>query len=172
MTTSRKLCRSGQPCTPETMKEALDCLAHHGALPVKGLAERIGHVSEGTLGKQLSKYDEDNYPPLRQVVPLTVAAENDALITYLARACGGVFVRLHASAGHDVDAEHIGKALREFADVLQCHASASADGVVTADEANTLDREVDEACAELAALKMRFRARVQPSPMGLARRSA
>lgn len=163
MTTSRKLCRSGHPCTPDSIKQALDCIGHHGALTVKTLAERLGHVSEGTLGKQLSQYDDDNYPPLRQVVPLTLAAENDALITYLARACGGVFVRVDAGAGHGVDAEQLGKAVREFADVLQCHASACADGLVTAQEATTFDREADEACAAIAALKLRFRSRVQAS---------
>lgn len=172
MTTSRKRCRSGHPCTPTTLKEALDCLGHHGALAVRELAERLGHVSEGTLGKQLSQYDEDNYPPLRQVVPLTLASQNDALLVYLSRAVGGVFVRVEGTVVQGADAAQLSRAVREFGELLECHGAACADGVVTEAEADVFDREADEACAAIAALKIRFRTRVQPRPMGPARRSA
>lgn len=161
MTTSRKRCRSGHPCTPTTIKEALDCLGHHGALTVADLAERLGHVTAGTLGKQLSQYDEDNYPPLRQVVPLTLASQNDALIGLLARLCGGVFVRVDAGG---VDGEQLGRTVREFGEMLECHAAACADGAVTREEADEFDREADEAMAAIAALKLRVRARVPISP--------
>jgi hypothetical protein len=167
MTTSRKLCRSGQSCTPRTLKEALDCLGHHGALTVRELAEQLGHVSEGTLGKQLSLYDDDNYPPLRHVVPLTLASRSDAVIDYLARAVGGLFVRV---AGAGLDGQLLGTSVREFGEMLECHAVLLADGVVTEAEAETFAREADQAMAAIEILKQTIRARVpRPEP---ARRSA
>jgi len=151
MTTSRKLCRSGHPCTPATLKEALDCLGHHGALPVHLLAERLGHVSEGTLGKQLSRYDEDNFPPLRQVVPLTLASQSDALIAYLSRAVGGVFVRVEGSG----DGAQLGRTVREFGELLECHAAVMVDGLVSEAEFAAFAREADEAIAAIVSLKLR-----------------
>lgn len=168
MTTTPKRCRSGQRCQPVTLKEALDCLGHHGALTVRELAERLGHISEGTLGKQLSLYDEDNYPTLRQVVPLTLASKNDAVIGLLARQCGGVFVRVDAAG---VDGEQLGRTVCEFGEMLQSHAAACADGTVTAEEAEDFSREADEAMAAIAALKLRVRARV-PAPAATPRRIA
>ncbi len=157
MTNTPKRCRSGERCTPTSLKEALDCLGHHGALTVRELAEQLGNVSEGTLGKQLSLYDEDNYPPLRQVVPLTLASKSDAVVAYLARAVGGVFLRPEAGG---VDGEQLGRTVREFGEMLQCHGTACADGMVTTEEADRFDREADEAIAAIAVLKLRVRGRV------------
>lgn len=157
MTTTPKRCRSGERCQPATLKEALDCLGHHGALTVKELAERLGHITESTLGKQLSLYDEDNYPTLRQVVPLTLASRSDAVIDYLARAVGGVFFR--PPVGGEDEAQ-LGRTVREFGEMLQCHGATLADGRVTADEAERFAREADDVIAAVAGLKGRVRARV------------
>ena len=172
MTTSRKICQSGHPCTPATLKEALDCLGHHGALTVRQLAERLGHISEGTLGKQLSQYDEDNYPPIRQVVPLTLASENDALITHLARAVGGVFVRVPTAAG-TVESQAFARMVKEFGELLAAVAEAWADdGHVTPDELDRVEREWLDVATAGAAYVEQLRLAVSTTTAPTLRKSA
>lgn len=140
MTTTPKRCRSGQRCQPVTLKEALDCLAHHGALTVRELAERLGHISERTLGKQLSLHDDKNYPTLRQVIPLTLASESDALVAYLAEAVGGVFVRVPTGLASG-DTAAVARIVREFGELLEAVAQSTADGRVTSDELARVEQE-------------------------------
>jgi hypothetical protein len=166
MTTSRKLCRSGAHCQPATLKEALDCLGHHSDITVRQMADRLGHVTEGTLGKQLSLYDDDNYPPLRNLVPLMNAASNDALIEYLARSVGGVFFRPMVSGA---DGEQLGRTVREFGELLQCHGITLADGRVTEAEAEEFDRQADDVIAAVAQLKLRVRERAASDAAGVRR---
>lgn len=158
-TTTRTRCRAGARCQPASLKEALDCLGHHGDLTVAQLAERLGHISEGTLGKQLSQYDEDNYPTLRHVIPLTRASGSDALIRYLAEACGGVFFRVPSvSAALDVSA--IATIVREFGELLEEVSRATADGRVTDDELTRVRREANDVITAIAAYVERLHTQV------------
>lgn len=165
---TRKLCRSGRPCQPADLKEALDCLGHHSDRPLREVAERVGR-SESTLGKECSRYDEDHYPPLRMVVPLTLASENDALITYLARAVGGVFVRIESVVGPGVDQEHAARAVATFGALLQQFGAALADGTITDQEADAIQYAGDDAITAIAGLSAYARQRVRLSVVGRAR---
>jgi hypothetical protein len=164
VTTSRKLCRGGHRCTPTSLKEALGCVGCHSARPIRELAECIG-VSEGTLGKQLSQYDEDNYLPLRHLVPLTLAAQNFAVFEQQARAVGGIFVPLVGSG----DGAQLGHTVREFGELLECHAQVMADGTVSTAEVEAFAREADEAIAAIVALKLRIQQAVPAAPVVLGR---
>ena len=156
--TTRKLCRSGQHCQPIDLKEALDCLGHHSARPLREIAERVGRT-ESTLGKECSRYDEDHYPPLRMVVPLTLASENDALVSYVARAVGGVFLRIESAIGRGVDQEHAAHAVATFGALLQQFGSALADGTITDQEADAIQFAGDDAITAIAGLSFYARQR-------------
>jgi hypothetical protein len=156
--TSRKLCRSGARCEPVSLKEACDCVGHHSNRPLREIAERIGRT-ESTLGKECSLYDEEHCLPLRLVVPLTIAADNDALISYLAQAVGGVFVRLHADVGRGLDQEHVAHAVAAFGELLQRYGSSLADGTITTDEADHFEAGGAAACQAIVELQLYVRAR-------------
>ena len=157
MTSTRKQCRSGEvPCRPDSLKQALDCLAHHSDRTVAQMAEAIGHTTAGTLGKQLSQYDDDNYPPMRLVVPLTLASGNDAVVRYFAEAVGGRFVRESAD-GAPVDGAGIARMLREFSELLEAVSAAMADGRVTDDEVARVDREWDDLARVSASVRVQLR---------------
>lgn len=168
-TTTRTRCRAGAPCQPASLKEALDCLGHHGGLTVAQLAERLGHISEGTLGKQLSQYDEDNYPTLRHLIPLTLASGSDALVRYLAEACGGVFFRVPTvNAALDVSA--IAAIVREFGELLEEVSRATADGRVTGEEVDRVRHEANDVMTAIAGYVERLRAQVPAESMAGTRR--
>jgi hypothetical protein len=157
MTSTRKQCRTGEAaCRPSTLKEALDCLAHHSDRTVAQMAEAIGHTTAGTLGKQLSLHDEDNYPPVRLVVPLTLVSKNDAVVRYLAEAVGGRFVRESIDAS-PVDGAGVARMLREFGELLEAVSAAMADGRVTDDEVARVDREWDDVARVAAAVRVQLR---------------
>jgi hypothetical protein len=157
--TTRKLCRSGQHCEPVNVKEALDCVGHHSTRPLREIAERIGRT-ESTLGKECSRYDEGHHPPLRLVVPLTIASENDALIHYLARAVGGVFLRVEHEIGRGLDQEHAARAVAHFGELLHRFGDALADGTITEQEADAIQHAGDDAISAIAALSHYARLRV------------
>lgn len=158
--TTRKLCRSGQHCQPVDLKEALDCLGHHSDRPLREIAERVGRT-ESTLGKECSRYDEEHYPTIRMVVPLTLASENDALVTYLARAVGGIFVRIESAIGRGVDQEHAAHAVATFGTLLQEFGAALGDGTITDDEADAIQHAGDDAITAIAGLSLYARQRVR-----------
>lgn len=158
--TTRKLCRSGaHHCEPVNVKEALDCLGHHSARPLREIAERIGRT-ESTLGKECSPYDDEHYPPMRLIVPLTIASENDALITYLARAVGGVFVRIEHEIGRGLDQEHASRAVSLFGELLHRFGDALADGTITEQEADAIQHAGDDAITAIASLSFYARSQV------------
>jgi hypothetical protein len=163
--TTRKLCRSGHHCQPIDLKEALDCLGHHSDRPLREIAERVGRT-ESTLAKECSRYEEDHYPPLRMVVPLTLASDNDALVTYLARAVGGVFVRIESAVGRGVDQEHAARAVATFGSLLQEFGLALADGTITDQEADAIQHAGDEAITAIAGLTLYARERVRLAVAG------
>jgi len=169
-TTTRKRCLRGHDhCRPESVKEALDCVGHHSAQPLPVIAERIGRVV-GTLAKECSVYDDDHVPPLRLVVPLTLASGNDALIRHLAEACGGVFFRVPVVAAvQDVSA--LATIVREFGELLEEVSTATADGRVTADELARVRREANDVITAIAAYVERLHAQV-PTEVSVPRRIA
>jgi hypothetical protein len=156
--TTRKLCRSGAHCEPVSLKEACDCVGHHSDRPLREIAERIGRT-ESQLGKECSLYDEEHCLPLRLVVPLTLAAENDALITYLAQAVGGVFVRIHAAHGRGVDQEHAAQVVTAFGELLTRYGAALADGTITVREAEQIETAGAAACQAIVELQLYARQR-------------
>lgn len=155
-TTTRKLCLRGSAhCRPDSVKEALDCVGHHSDQPIAVIAERVGRVV-GTLAKECSLYDDEHVPPLRLVVPLTLASGNDALIRYLAEACGGVFVRVPVGAGVG-DVAAVAAIVQEFGEFLGEVARTTVDGRVTADELARVDHEAHDVMTAMAALVERLR---------------
>jgi hypothetical protein len=157
--TTRKLCRSGARCEPVNIKEALDCVGHHSARPLREIAERIGRT-ENTLGKECSLYDDEHLPPLRLVVPLTLASENDALITYLSRAVGGVFLRIEPTIGRGLDAEQVAQLCRVFGELLHRSGEALEDGTITQEEADAVQHAGDDVMTAIATWSVRLRSRV------------
>jgi len=161
--TTRKLCRSGaQHCEPVNVKEALDCVGHHSARPLREIAERIGRT-ESTLGKECSRYDDEHHPPLRLVVPLTIASENDALITYLARAVGGVFVRIEHEIGRGLEQERVARLVAQFGELLHRSGDAMADDTITTDEADQVEHAGNDVVTAVAAFCLHMRSRVKPA---------
>lgn len=158
-TTTRKRCLRGhEHCRPDSIKEALDCLGHHSDQPLAVIAERVGRVV-GTLAKECSLYDDEHVPPLRLVVPLTRASGNDALMRYLAEACGGLFIRVpEATAAGDVAA--LASIVREFGELLEEVSHATADGRVTADELARVRHEAHDVMTVIAAYLERLGSQV------------
>lgn len=161
-TTTRKRCLRGhEHCQPASIKEALDCVGHHSAQPLSVIAARVGR-SESTLGKECSTWDDEHMPPLRLVVPLTIASSNDALIRFLAEACGGVFFRpLEPVSLRDVAS--IASVVREFGELLEAAAQATADGCVSVAERARVQHEANDTIAAIVAYMDLLGRQVQPS---------
>jgi hypothetical protein len=132
---------------PDSLEDALHAVVYESALPAKAIASAIG-VRYGYLVEAANPNREDTHFQVRWVPPITNASGNDALIRFLAHACGGAFIRLNAGAAFN---ERTASVLKETADYLQTVAVAEADGTVTADEASEARKQADEAIEALLA---------------------
>jgi hypothetical protein len=75
MTQTPKECRSGRKCEPRTLKEAVDCLAHHSALSLPQICERSG-LDYNRMAKACSLY-EARVPRTDELLALTINSADD-----------------------------------------------------------------------------------------------
>jgi len=91
-------------------------------------------------------------PPLPRVPELNRAYGNDILVQWIARKCGGVFLRTDEVRSPAELQKEISLLAKEFADVLKAHADAIEDGKVTVEELQKIHKEAEELlikCAEV-----------------------
>ena len=166
-TTSRKLCRNGDRCTPQSFVEAVDCLAHHSDLSLAQIAERIGRDAN-YLRKACSQYDDAH--PFRGdlILPLTTVTDNDVVLRYLVGERGGMFVRC-PDAGLDRDVyEAFAGVAKELGDDSSLLRRILDDGVVSAAELAQAKAELNETVEAVFAVLAVLTARVQPERQVLA----
>ncbi len=144
-----------EPATPRSFAAAVDIVAHQSTnergerMVIADIAARIGRP-DSYLRKATSQYDDAH--PLRGdlIVPLTLATRNYALINYLARECGGVFIQMPAveSADHGDIVRQTTTVVGEFGDVLADLRTALADGHISTSESDRVSVQAYEAIAE------------------------
>jgi len=154
----------GSPVQHDSFDEALSANVLESAQPVKAIAADMG-VRPGLLYDAANPNREDTHFQARLIPALTKASGSDALIVFLAHACGGMFVRL--ARGKQPDA-HTGEVLRAAGDYLHEIAQAHADGQITVGEARRIRRKVyaliDVALSQLDVIEAQAaRAEVRPS---------
>jgi hypothetical protein len=99
-TRTPKECRSGRRCDPRTLKEAVDCLAHHSALTLPQICERSG-LDYNRMAKACSLY-EARVPRIDELIALTANSADDprdrnlVAVRYLANSLNLAVVSLPA----------------------------------------------------------------------------
>lgn len=161
MTHKRRRCRSGDRCEPRTLLEAIACVVLHSNADAKTIAERVG-VRHGYLLDAANPDREEIQFQARLIEPVSQAASNDAIVEFLCRQRGGVFVRIPSA---DVDgAEAMTLAhldvVREMGEDAAAMQAILADRRLTVEEADAFDSEVDETIQKLAQWKAIVRAHV------------
>lgn len=160
MTRNRRACRNGHRCEPRTLLEAIYCLVHHSAADAATIAERIG-VRRGYLLDAANPDRDEVQFQARMIEPASSAASNDVIVDFLCRLRGGVFVRIPSV---DTDAAEITRAhldvVREMGEDAERLQKILGDGVLTADEADAFDAEVDQTIAKQVRWKAIVRAHV------------
>ena len=162
-TTSRKLCRTGHRCTPQSFIESVDCLAHHSDLSLAQVAERIGRDAN-YLRKACSQYDDAH--PFRGdlILPMSTVTGNDVVLRYLVGERGGMFVRC-PDAGADRDVyEAFAAVAQELGDDSSLLRRILDDGVVSAAELVQAKRELAETVEAVLAVAAVLEARVERGP--------
>jgi len=122
-------------------KEALNIAR---AVSGRTYAEIADDMGIGTETVRRYHTDPSYNPPLPRISELNRAYRNDILIQWLARKCGGVFVRIeeiHSPA--DLQKE-VSLLTKEFSDVLKVHAEAIEDGKLTDEELEKIHKEAEE----------------------------
>lgn len=74
-TNTPKACRSGRKCEPQTLKEAIDCLAHHSALTLRQICERSG-LDYNRMAKACSLY-ESRVPRIDELLAMTANSADE-----------------------------------------------------------------------------------------------
>ncbi len=145
MTGSRKTCRQGDRCEPQTLVEALYCACHHSDLPLTSIAEIIGQ-RQGYLSDAVNPDRDEVQFQARLIAPLIRATDNYAPLQFLARQVGAVIVRLPAGDAGSVDLrQRFMKAASELGDVSrEVERALSGDNEIDTDEFLRIDRELSE----------------------------
>ena len=153
------------PAKDLTLHEAIHHVFYESGKPFKALADAIGK-SAGYCYAAADPNAEAVVFQAGLIVPLTKASGNPAIVHSIARACGGVFVQLHA--GHASPDANTAKVLTEVGEYLQTVAAADSDGKVTADEFKATSHQIDDAIEALLAHKLALESRVVATPKTLA----
>ena len=122
-------------------KEALNMARAFSEKTYSEIADEMGIGTE-----TVRRYHTDPVynPPLPRVPELNRAYGNDVLIQWLARKCGGVFVRTTGIQSPAELQKEISLLTKEFSDVLKVHAEAIEDGKVTREELERIHKEAEE----------------------------
>ncbi len=130
-------------------KEALNMAR---AFSEKTYSEIADEMGIGTETVRRYHTDPQYNPPLPRVPELNRAYGNDVLVQWIARKCGGVFIRVDGIHSPAELQKEISLLAKEFADVLKAHADAIEDGKVTVEELQKIHKEAEELlikCAEV-----------------------
>lgn len=121
----------------------------------------------GKSGSTLAHEIDPNYPSaklgLLDAATLSAAASDARIASAFAAECGGVYLQLPqaASEADDDTMRHITALVGEFGDVLREVSSAAADGCVTDNELDRVQREAVEVIAGLQRLLVHLAQRNQ-----------
>lgn len=176
MTRSRKQCTSGEHCEPRSLQEAIYCALHHSEMPLARIAETV-NVRAGYLMDAANPDREDTQFQARLIAPITRVTNNHAVVSQLARDCGGLFVPTPAvSKDHSDIAHQTATVLREVADVIQApHSALNGDNKIDAAECASIEAEIDQAVTALLSLKTLVRLKagiVMPALKAVERKGA
>jgi hypothetical protein len=165
MTKSRKQCESGDVCEPRTLAEAIYCLIHHSGVDVAEVAKLLC-VRTGYLLDAANPDREEVQFQARMLAPAMTHFKNVKPLQFLCREMNGVFVQFpEVSADHDDVYRGLCDAIEEMGQSSSAVKKALHDDVVTEEEADVVDREIDDAVAALLRVKASVRNKVQwPRP--------
>ena len=122
-------------------KEALNIAR---AFSEKTYSEIADEMGIGTETVRRYHTDPSYNPPLPRIPDLNAAYGNDVLVQWIARKCGGVFVRIQGIHEPAELQKEISLLTKEFADVLSVHADAIVDGKLTQEELKKILKEAEE----------------------------
>jgi hypothetical protein len=165
MTKSRKQCQSGDVCEPSTLTEAIYCTLHHSGVDVVEVAKQM-RVRPGYL-QDASNSDRDEVQFQARMLPqLMTVTSNVKPLQWLCREMDGVFVAFpEVSAAHDDVYRGMCDAIEEVGQSSSAVKRALANNDVTEEEADSADKEIDEAVAALLRVKAAVRSKVpRPRP--------
>jgi len=143
------------PYEEMNVKEALNMAR---AFSGKTHAEIADEMGIGTETVRRYHTDPTYNPPLPRISELNRAYGNDILIQWLARKCGGVFVRIEGVHSPLELQKEIAILTKEFSDVLKVHAEAIEDGKLTNEELNRILKEAEELLIKAAEVVMAVKA--------------
>lgn len=170
MTKSRKQCQSGDVCEPRTLTEAVYCCLHHSGIDVVAVAKAM-QVRPGYL-QDAANSDRDEVQFQARMLPqLMDVTGNVKPLQWLCREMNGVFVPLpDVSPAHNDIYRGLCDAIEEVGQSSGAVKKALLDDEVSAEEADMVDQEIDEAVAALLRVKAAVRNKVQrPRPQAVAR---
>lgn len=159
MTSSRRACRSGRPCEPRNLAEAIYCALHHSNLDIGVIAERMG-VRRTYLYEAGNPDRDDMQFQARLLVPLMAATGNLAPLRLLARAFGAALIKLPAPSDdrhQDLRASFL-RVVKELGEDSGEIERALSDDRISSDEAARVVREMSETIEALVAVRMKFEA--------------
>lgn len=143
------------PYEEMSTKEALNLARAFSGKTYSELADSMGVGTE-----TVRRYHTDPVynPPLPRVPDLNNAYGNDILIQWLARKCGGVFVRITGLRSPAELQKEIAILTKEFSDVLKVHAEAIEDGKLTDEELERIHKEAEELLIKAAEVVLSVKA--------------
>jgi hypothetical protein len=168
MTKSRKQCQSGDLCEPRSLAEAIYCMVHHSGVDVAEVAKLLCTRTGYLLDAANPDRDEVQFQA-RMLAPAMTHFNNLTPLVFLCREMNGVFVSLPDSEpAHDDIYRGLCDAIEEMGQSSSAVKKALLDDVVTEEEADVVEREVDDAIAALVRVKASVRNKVQrPRPQAV-----
>lgn len=162
MTSSRRACRQGGPCEPRNLAEAIYCAAHHSGLEIETVAERLG-VRRAYLYDATNPDREDTQFQARLLVPLMAVTGNLTPLRFLAREFDVALIELPArgATSNDDIRQSFMRVVKELGEDSAAIERVLADGIVSADEAKRVKRELAETIEALVTVQSLFHARVK-----------
>jgi hypothetical protein len=165
MTKSRKQCEAGDLCEPRTLAEAIYCMVHHSGVDVaevaKLLCKRTGYLLDAANPDR-----EEVQFQAALLAPAMTHFKNVNPLKFLCREMNGVFVQLpDVTPEHDDIYRGMCDAIEEVGQSSSAVKKALTDNIVTEEEADAADQEIDEAVAALLRVKASVRNKVErPRP--------
>lgn len=144
MVNSPKRCLNGDQCAPETLGEALYCLARHSKVALKAIAEAIGKTPTYLANATNPDLDTVQFQAA-VLVPAMKAADNYTPLHFLAHQCGFFLLPMPTMSDEHSDVrQKFMKAAKEFGDVSEAINLALADDECDDKELAHFDRQLAE----------------------------
>lgn len=157
MNQTRNDCRSGRPCVPATLAEALHCVVQHGDLAVEELvgplATRFGvHVSRAQLYEWSNAYRSDANVrcPLRVIDAVQQIQCSSVLLAFLAQRIGCTLDVVPTPLGADTIEREFLESAAAHGELAHTIRVVTEDRRVTPEERQQILRDVLHAKRELA----------------------